>query len=80
MLLTNYTGKRTSYVIIDMVIALLELHKQLLDLVSNVLDLSGKLRGFVGKDTATDHWAGDATGTAKSDLGWDEHVGNVLCK
>lgn len=49
-----------------------------LDLVLEGADLAHKVRGFVGGNRAGDDSAGDTAGTAKSHLGGNIDVGNVL--
>jgi len=56
----------------------LRLDLESLDLVLEGADLAHQVRGLVGGDGAGDDSASDATGTAKSHLGGDVDVRNVL--
>ena len=49
-----------------------------LDLVLEGADLAHKVRSLVGGDGAGDDGAGDTAGTAKSHLGGNVDIGNVL--
>ena len=53
-------------------------NQEFFNLISDILNLRGKLTGFVRKDTTADNGARDTTGTSKGYLGRDEYVGHVL--
>lgn len=54
------------------------LDEELLDLILEAIDLRVKLRTLGGKDGAGNNRPGDTAGTAKSDLGGDKDVRDIL--
>jgi hypothetical protein len=54
------------------------LDKELLDLKADVLDLGSQLRSLVREDTAAHNRARNTTSSAEGDLGWNEHIRDVL--
>ena len=58
----------------------IHLKDKLLDLTADLLDLRAQLGSIVGEDTAGDDRSRDTASAAKSDLGGDKHIGDVLQK